>query len=400
MERRHGRRRQGATSSRAACSRTSRCTGRRCRRRARSTSSRKDKHSWVIAPAFYNQPTNKGGGVGFGENNLFGQNQKLLLYGQIATGDSFFIGAWVIPAIGGTRFYAQFDTFLEERAQHRVRRADRATSIVTTATILTAGPRVAHPLPQRRRASSASSCSAASRSTPACAARRSATRTSSSPSGATARRRRGRSARPIRASLPAPGDEGWDISNECDAVDRSPRELVRHPDRAQVRGRRSSTRCRRSARTSTTGSSALEHLQGVARSSSATTSSSKASPSYGHNLPFQQEFLTGGTSMRGWLNNQFRGDFKRDRQRRVLGADVHDLRASRSRGLAFFDSAYTTFTAPTTTRNPQRNYLPELATCAALDAVQELGRRRNALLSAADRAATPGPRFWVWSRSP
>ncbi|MBS1124617.1 MAG: family outer membrane protein, partial [Deltaproteobacteria bacterium] len=71
----------------------------------------KDKHSWVIAPAFYTQPTNIGGGIGFGENNLFGKNQKLLIYGQIATGDSFFIGAWVIPAIGGTRFSAQFDTY-------------------------------------------------------------------------------------------------------------------------------------------------------------------------------------------------------------------------------------------------------------------------------------------------
>src|SRR5262245_42432857 len=72
-----------------------------------------DKHSWIIAPAFYNQPTNIGGGIGFGENNLFGLNQKLLLYGQIATGDSFFIGAWVIPSIGGTRFYAQPDMFLK-----------------------------------------------------------------------------------------------------------------------------------------------------------------------------------------------------------------------------------------------------------------------------------------------
>ncbi|MEO7092495.1 MAG: hypothetical protein ABI175_04535, partial [Polyangiales bacterium] len=44
----------------------------------------KDKHSWVIAPALYNQPTNKGAGLGFGENNLFGLNQKLLLYGQVA----------------------------------------------------------------------------------------------------------------------------------------------------------------------------------------------------------------------------------------------------------------------------------------------------------------------------
>src|SRR4029079_1014220 len=73
----------------------------------------KDKHSWVIAPAFYNQPTNVGGGIGFGENNLFGQNQKLLLYGQIATGDSFFIGAWVVPSIAGTRFSFQADTYLK-----------------------------------------------------------------------------------------------------------------------------------------------------------------------------------------------------------------------------------------------------------------------------------------------
>src|SRR5678815_36744 len=56
----------------------------------------RDKHSWIIAPAVYVQPTNKGGGLGFGENNLFGLNQKLLLYAQSASGDTFFIGAWQI----------------------------------------------------------------------------------------------------------------------------------------------------------------------------------------------------------------------------------------------------------------------------------------------------------------
>ena len=44
----------------------------------------KDKHSWAVAPTYYNQPTNKGFGFGFGENNLFGENKKLLLYGQVA----------------------------------------------------------------------------------------------------------------------------------------------------------------------------------------------------------------------------------------------------------------------------------------------------------------------------
>jgi len=76
-----------------------------------------DKHSWVIAPAIYDEPTYFAAGVGFGENNLFGENQKLLLYGQVTAagkGDSFFIGAWVLPSIRGSRFYAQFDTYLKQ----------------------------------------------------------------------------------------------------------------------------------------------------------------------------------------------------------------------------------------------------------------------------------------------
>ncbi len=72
----------------------------------------KDKHSWIIAPTVYNQPTNKGGGIGFGENNLFGENKKILLYGQIATGDTFFIGAYVDPSLAGSRFNWQLDVFL------------------------------------------------------------------------------------------------------------------------------------------------------------------------------------------------------------------------------------------------------------------------------------------------
>src|SRR5687767_735431 len=74
----------------------------------------RDKHSWVVAPTIYNQPTNKGGGLGFGENNLFGENKKLVLYGQIATGDSFFLGAYVDPAFGPKgRFHWQADVFLQ-----------------------------------------------------------------------------------------------------------------------------------------------------------------------------------------------------------------------------------------------------------------------------------------------
>ena len=63
----------------------------------------KDKHSWVIGPTFYNEPGNVGGGLGFGEANLWGQNKKLLLYAQVATADSLFIAVFQDPAIKGTR---------------------------------------------------------------------------------------------------------------------------------------------------------------------------------------------------------------------------------------------------------------------------------------------------------
>src|SRR5688572_9296434 len=39
-----------------------------------------DKHSWIVAPTVYVLPGKRAVGVGFAENNLAGQNQKLLLY--------------------------------------------------------------------------------------------------------------------------------------------------------------------------------------------------------------------------------------------------------------------------------------------------------------------------------
>jgi len=72
----------------------------------------KDKHSWIIAPTFYNQPGNRGGGLGFAEANLFGENKKLLMYGQYASADTFFIAGYIDPSIRGTRFKWQVDTFM------------------------------------------------------------------------------------------------------------------------------------------------------------------------------------------------------------------------------------------------------------------------------------------------
>jgi len=64
----------------------------------------KEKHSWVVGPTFYNEPGNRGGGLGFLEANLFGENKKLLAYAQYATADSLFVAAYWDPSIAGTAF--------------------------------------------------------------------------------------------------------------------------------------------------------------------------------------------------------------------------------------------------------------------------------------------------------
>ena len=71
-------------------------------------------------------------------------------------------------------------------------------------------------------------------------------------------------------------------------------------------------------------------------------------------MPFQQEFLTGGTAMRGWLNNQFRGDV-RGLANIEYSVPMFEIEGLSFRGLAFIDTSYTTFL---TTDNPERNYLP------------------------------------------
>jgi len=83
----------------------------------------------------------------------------------------------------------------------------------------------------------------------------------------------------------------------------------------------------------------------------------KAQINVGHHLPFQQEFTMGGTSMRGYLNNQFRGDL-RVAANLEYSLPLFTIAGLSVRGLGFFDTGYTTF-ADTT--NPERTYLPRSA---------------------------------------
>jgi outer membrane protein assembly factor BamA len=303
----------------------------------------KDKHSWVIAPAFYNQPTNTGGGVGFGENNLFGENQKLLLYGQIATGDSFFIGAWVIPAIGGTRFYAQLDTYLKtsriiEYAPPTGYTSNPGAVRQSRMNYLNGGLKLGIELfrgvklDARIRGAYVSYQDVKALTLDPGAISTDPTADINNP--------------------PKPGKEGWDISNELSlTIDR----------RANWYGIQSGYKYQTSVEYSIPrlGSdfhyyivnlSLFRAVQVLERHNLVL----KTGVNVGHNLPFQQEFTMGGTSMRGYINNQFRGDLH------VTGNLEYSLplftvAGLSVRALGFFDSGYTTFLNAT---NDERNYLP------------------------------------------
>jgi outer membrane protein insertion porin family len=306
----------------------------------------KDKHSWVIAPAFYNQPTNVGGGVGFGENNLFGQNQKLLLYGQIATGDSFFIGAWVIPSLRGTRFYSQLDTFLKS-----ARNIEYAapTDYIDGATpkavrqsrihYLNGGVKLGIELFRGLKIDTRLRAAKVSYQDVKLAD--GATLAEVDP------------ALPEGSPVPAPGGEGWDVSNEWTAsIDR----------RANYYGIQTGYRIAASFERAIQGMSDFHYtLTGLSffRAKQIFERHNlvlRASLGLGRNLPFQQEYLLGGTAMRGYVNNQFRGDFKA-LANVEYSVPLMTIQGFSVRGLAFFDSGYATFLR-TRELEARRSYLP------------------------------------------
>lgn len=316
-----------------------------------------DKHSWVVAPAFYTQPTNIGGGVGFGENNLFGKNQKLLLYGQIATGDSFFIGAWVIPNLGGTRWYAQLDTFLKSQRNieyavptRYVNAADKlddagfstnANKAVRESRLnyLNGGIKLGIELFRGFKLDARLRGARVSYGKTKLAEGASIEDVTGDPSS-------------DPAAVPDPGAEGKDISTEFTmSIDR----------RANYYGISTGYKYSASFETSQPGlgSDFRYFLAGIGmyRAEKILDRHNlvfKGSVGYGFHVPFQQEYLTGGTSMRGWLNNQFRGDL-RAIANLEYSVPFFTIKGFGVRGLAFWDSSYTTFL---NTENPDRNYLP------------------------------------------
>ena len=303
----------------------------------------RDKHSWVIAPAFYNQPTNKGGGVGFGENNLFGENKKLLLYGQGATGDSFFIGAYVDPSIAASRWHWQLDVFLKsgriiEYAAPTAWRDDPRPLRESRLWYSNVGARLgltlwrALSLDARLRGARVGYSDVK----PA--------------DGATVMDITGDA---TATTTPRPGVEGYDVSTEV---------TLGLDTRANWYGISSGTKVQASVERALPGLGsdfdywyAQLSYQRAIRLLARHNLILKAGLGIGDDLPFQQEYKAGGTAQRGWKNDQFRGDL-RATANLEYSVPLFTVKGLAVRGLGFVDASYLTFRDATDTA--QRDYLP------------------------------------------
>jgi len=77
---------------------------------------------------------------------------------------------------------------------------------------------------------------------------------------------------------------------------------------------------------------------------------------YGDDLPFQQEYTSGGTGLRGYATKEFRGDAKAAGNIEY-SLPLFTVRGVGVRGLTFFDTAYTLF-LDHLDDNTFRHYLP------------------------------------------
>jgi len=305
----------------------------------------RDKHSWVIAPAFYNQPTNKGGGVGFGENNLFGENKKLLLYGQLATGDSFFVGAYVDPSIAGTRFHWQADVFLksgrviEYASPRKYWHDDPRPLRVSRLNYLNGGLRVGTNLWKGVSIDGRLRAAHVGYSWVDVAA------------GATVADITGD---PGATEVPLPGTSGWDVSSEL---------ALGIDTRANWYGISSGYRFAATFEQALPGLGsdfqywyAGAQLQRAIRLLSRHNLILKSSFGFGHDLPVQPEPSPGGPAQPGWKNNQFRGDM-RVTANAEYSVPLFTVKGLAVRGLGFWDAAYVTF-RDANEASGVRDYLP------------------------------------------
>jgi outer membrane protein assembly factor BamA len=270
----------------------------------------RDKHSWVVGPTFYNQPGNRGAGLGFLEANLLGTAKRLVLYGQIATADSFFLAAFQDPRIGASRFSYQLDVFLRREVvtEYSVPAAlaeDTRPVRDTVMSYLNAGAKGGVALgafvaEARLRGAHVSYDDGRLADDAVCADVvhvRDAERLAGQCDEAT-------------REAPEPGANGYDVSGEI---------VLQIDRRANVYGIRTGSQLALSYERGLPqiGSDFAYWYAGLTAFRGAKSlllakdnATARAALGYGEDIPFQQEYSAGGPLLRGYRHRQFRGDFR------------------------------------------------------------------------------------------
>jgi hypothetical protein len=156
-------------------------------------------------------------------------------------------------------------------------------------------------------------------------------------------------------TIPGPGAEGYDVSTEI---------LLDYDTRANWYGISQGNRYRLSyERALPQIGSDFDYWYATARYERARKYFERhnlilrAMVGYGRDLPFQQEYSAGGTDLRGFKNDQFRGDLKAA-MNIEYSMPLITIKGVALRLLGFADSSYTTFLDAEPAVDTFRNYLP------------------------------------------
>jgi len=317
-----------------------------------------DKHSWIIAPTFYNQPGNRGGGAGFAEANLFGKAKKLLLYAQIATADSFFIGGYVDPSIAGSRFSWQLDTFLrsEEVTEYAIPSSyvDHVSPVrISDMRYLNAGVKVGFSLFRafsfniRLRGAHVrwSNATLATGATCADVVHPDDAIAAGQCDDATGR-------------APEPGADGFDVSTEY---------IVQLDRRANWYGIRTGSRYKISYETSQSAlGSDFDYRYGGVEGFWGSRGHLlgddnliiEGKVNIGEDVPMQHEFTNGGVGLRGYRVREFRGDM-RAKWSVEYSVPMFTFKSLSFRALGFYDGGYAAYLDRDVAADDFRRYLPD-----------------------------------------
>jgi outer membrane protein assembly factor BamA len=307
----------------------------------------RDKQSWIIAPTVYTSPGNKGFGLAYGDNNLVGTGKKLLVYGQVATLDTFLLLGYYEPTIPKTDLYDAAYVYL--RSTHSTEYSspgvasknpkpvrDAQFSYWNLGLILGAYAGRRFTIDGRLRGAYVDFGSAKWAS----------------------------DVDPLRLGFPlrprAPEVSGWDISTLW---------RVSNDTTTGWEGVLHGRLLRLSFEKSLPWISTYDYwLAGFTyrqywRFFRTHNLMLQTGLAMGWHLPYQQEITAGGPDLRGYTSEQFRGDAQVTNTLEY-SFQIFWLGPFAFRGLVFWDTAFTTFV--NTSGNTQRNYLPgETETTAA-----------------------------------